>query len=136
MSNPTSRPKLTCGTTGSSHLAKYILGVIKHDSTKRAAVNLKFSDEALAVLEKRELEVSFYDRREEPEEIKRTEGMIIPWGVEQAIKRIGKVPDVVYHRGDVGKEPMIVIFGEQAYDLAKLTCSMVTKQINLSATNT
>jgi hydroxymethylpyrimidine/phosphomethylpyrimidine kinase len=108
----------------SSHLARYILGVTKHDSTKRAAVNLKFSDEALALLEKMGLEVSFYDRREEPEEIKRTEGMSIPWGVEQAIKRIGKAPDVVYHRGDVGKEPMIVIFGEQAYDLAKLAVQL------------
>jgi hydroxymethylpyrimidine/phosphomethylpyrimidine kinase len=64
--------------------------------------------------------VSFYDRSEEPEEIKNVEGMTISWGVKEAIKRVGKAPDVIYHRGDVGKEPMIVIFGENARDLAKL----------------
>ncbi|MDH5754633.1 MAG: bifunctional hydroxymethylpyrimidine kinase/phosphomethylpyrimidine kinase, partial [Candidatus Bathyarchaeota archaeon] len=53
-------------------------------------------------------------------EIKRFEGATVPWGVRKAIEKVGKVPDVIYHRGDVGKEPMIVIFGEQACDLAKL----------------
>ncbi|MBS7621619.1 thiamine-phosphate synthase, partial [Candidatus Bathyarchaeota archaeon] len=48
------------------------------------------------------------------------EGMTIPWGVREAIKKVGKVPDVIYHKGDVGKEPMIVIFGRDAVSLAKL----------------
>ncbi|KPV61588.1 MAG: Bifunctional thiamine biosynthesis protein ThiDN [Candidatus Bathyarchaeota archaeon BA1] len=104
----------------SSHLARYILEITKHDPSKRAAVNLRFSEEALEILAWKGLEISFYDRKEEPEEIKRIEGMTIPWGVQQAVKRAGKVPDVVYHRGDVGKEPMIVIFGKEARELAKL----------------
>jgi len=104
----------------SSHLAKYILEAGKHDSAKRAAINLRFSDELLRALERGGLKVSFYDRKEEPEDIKRTEGMTIPWGMKQAIERIGKVPDVVYHRGDVGKEPMIVVLGQRASELAKL----------------
>jgi len=68
--------------------------------------------------------ISLYDRKKEPEEIKRVEGMTIPWGVKEAIKKIGKAPDVIYHKGDVGKEPMIVIFGEQAYDLARLAVKL------------
>ncbi len=104
----------------SSHLAKYILEVIKHDSARRAAVNLKFSDEVLRLLEGKGLRISFYDRNEEPDDVKRTEGMTVPWGIQQAIKRIGKVPDVVYHTGDLGKEPMIVVLGEKAADLARL----------------
>jgi hydroxymethylpyrimidine/phosphomethylpyrimidine kinase len=109
-------PKFAC----SSHLAKYIIEVAKLDRRKRAAVNLKFSDKVLRLLKKRGLAVSFYDRAKEPEEIKMIEGMTIPWGVKVAISKVGKAPDVIYHRGDIGKEPMIVIFGEQAYDLAKL----------------
>jgi len=108
----------------SSHLARYILEVIKHDSARRAALNLKFSDEVLGLLKRRRLRLSFYDRKEEPEAVKRTEGMTIPWGVTQAINRIGKVPDVIYHRGDVGKEPMIVILGERASDLARLVAQV------------
>jgi len=116
-------PRFGC----SSHLARYILGVTKHDFNRRAAVNLKFSEEVLEVLERRGLEVSFYDRREEPEDIKRIEGMTIPWGVEQAVKRAGKVPDVIYHKGDIGKEPMIVILGEEASELARLISQVATE---------
>jgi hydroxymethylpyrimidine/phosphomethylpyrimidine kinase len=104
----------------SSHLAKYILEITKHDESKKAAINIKFSEDTLKILEKRGMTISFYDRAKEPEEIKKIEGMTIPWGIKEAIKAVGKAPDVVYHRGDIGKEPMMVIFGGNAYDLAKL----------------
>jgi len=113
-------PRFGC----SSHLARYILEIIKHDKSKMAATNLKFSDSILENLEKRGMTMSFYDRRKEPEEIQKVDGMTVPWGVKQAVNRIGKVPDVIYHRGDIGKEPMIVILGQQAYDLAKHTAQL------------
>jgi hydroxymethylpyrimidine/phosphomethylpyrimidine kinase len=113
-------PKFGC----SSHLAKYIIEVTRYDETKTAAINIKFSDDILKALEKRGMTISLYDRRKEPKEIKKVEGMTIPWGVKEAIKKIGKAPDALYHKGDVGKEPMIVIFGEQAYDLAKLSVQL------------
>ena len=108
----------------SSHLARYLLTIAEHDRNKRASINLKFSERILSFLKQHGLEISFYDRKEEPEEIKKIEGMTISWGVEEAIKRAGKVPDVIYHRGEIGKEPMIVIFGEQAYDVAKITIQL------------
>ncbi|MEM2738467.1 MAG: PfkB family carbohydrate kinase, partial [Candidatus Bathyarchaeia archaeon] len=109
-------PRFGC----SHHLANYLIEVVKHEEDKRAAVNLKFSEETLKALEDIGLTVSFYDRTKEPEEIKMVEGMTIPWGVKEAIKKVGNVPDVIYHRGDIGKEPMIVIFGKDALSLAKL----------------
>ncbi|MGC8999071.1 MAG: bifunctional hydroxymethylpyrimidine kinase/phosphomethylpyrimidine kinase [Candidatus Bathyarchaeia archaeon] len=109
-------PKFGC----SHHLAKYLVEVVRHDEDKRAAINIKFSEETLKILESRGLTISFYDRTKEPEEIKRVEGMTIPWGVKEAIKNVGKVPDVIYHKGDLGKEPMIVVFGGDAVSLAKL----------------
>jgi len=104
----------------SRHLARYLVEVVKHDEGKRAAINLRFSEETLKILEKRGLTISYYDRSKEPEEIKRVEGLTVAWGVKEAIRSVGRVPDVVYHRGDVGKEPMIVVFGEDATSLAKL----------------
>jgi hydroxymethylpyrimidine/phosphomethylpyrimidine kinase len=104
----------------SSHLAKYILEIMKHDERKKAAMNTKFDEGTLEILKKQGMALSFYDRKKEPEEIKKVEGMTIPWGVKEAIKRIGKAPDALYHRGDIGKEPMIVVFGERASALAKL----------------
>jgi len=108
----------------SSHLARYILEILKHDENKTAAINLKFSGDILETLKKQGMTTSFYDRKKEPEENKKVDGMTIPWGVREAIKDIGNVPDVIYHKGDVGKEPMIVVFGEQAHDLAKITVKL------------
>jgi predicted fused transcriptional regulator/phosphomethylpyrimidine kinase len=113
----------------SSHLAKYILEASRRDPTKRAAINLRFSDEILKALEARGLRASSYDRKEEPEEIKKIEGMTIPWGMRKAIERIGDVPDFVYHRGDVGKEPMIVVLGHKASGLAELVVQL-SKEIS------
>ena len=32
--------------------------------------------------------------------------------IKNAIKNSKKQPDIIYHRGDFGKEPMIILFGE------------------------
>lgn len=108
----------------SSHLARYLLEIMKYDSRKRAAINLRYSEKVLEALKERGLTISFYDRAEEPEEIKRAEGMTIPWGVRQAVNRIGGAPDVIYHKGDIGKEPMIVVFGEDIVSLARLVADI------------
>jgi len=108
----------------SSHLARYLLEIMRYDPEKRAAINIKFSTEIIELLRGMNLKISFYDRREEPAEIKHVEGMSIPWGVRQAISRIGEVPDVIYHMGDFGKEPMIVIFGKDAAELARMIAEL------------
>jgi hydroxymethylpyrimidine/phosphomethylpyrimidine kinase len=56
--------------------------------------------------------------------------MTITWGAKEAVKEVGKTPDVIYHRGDIGKEPMIVILGQEAYDLAKLTIQLARRVEN------
>ncbi|MBS7652752.1 MAG: bifunctional hydroxymethylpyrimidine kinase/phosphomethylpyrimidine kinase [Candidatus Bathyarchaeia archaeon] len=104
----------------SSHLARYILEISRYDPSKLAALNMRFSEEALRRLEERDLKASCYEREKEPEDIKRREGMTIPWGVREAVKRLGKVPDIIYHRGDIGKEPMIVLLGRDARELARI----------------
>ncbi len=52
-----------------------------------------------------------YDRTQEPQNVK-SKGSTIGWGIKNAIKNSKKQPDIIYHRGDFGKEPMIILFGE------------------------
>ncbi|HIE23725.1 MAG TPA: bifunctional hydroxymethylpyrimidine kinase/phosphomethylpyrimidine kinase [Candidatus Korarchaeota archaeon] len=104
----------------SSHLSKYILEAMRHDPKVRAAINLTYRTDLIERLEKMGLLVSSYDRREEPTEVKRKEGATVPWGMRVAIEKVGKVPDVVYHLGDWGKEPMIVLLGSDPVKLAKI----------------
>jgi len=47
------------------------------------------------------------------------EGRSLRWGVEDVIKRIGYVPDVIYDEGDVGKEPMIRILGRSILEVTE-----------------
>jgi len=71
--------------------------------------------------------VSYYDRREEPPDVKAREGGTTAWGAEQAVKRAGRVPDALYHLGDLGKEPMIVLLGRSATEVAGLAVRLARR---------
>ncbi|HDN01505.1 MAG TPA: bifunctional hydroxymethylpyrimidine kinase/phosphomethylpyrimidine kinase, partial [Candidatus Bathyarchaeota archaeon] len=102
----------------------YILEAMSREPMFRAALNIRYSEKILRKLRDKGLLISSYDRREEPEHVKRVEGATIPWGMKTAIERVGRVPDVVYHLGDWGKEPMIVLLGEDPVDLARMVASI------------
>lgn len=103
---------------GSRHVARAVLTAMKHDPRIRSAANISFDESILEAAEGMGLHVSYYDRGMEPPEIKEKEGASVPWGVEWAIRRIGEVPDLIYHRGDMGKEPMIMVFGRNPLEVA------------------
>ncbi len=105
----------------SSHMARLVLSVMKHDPNKRSAINIKYNTTILEICKKLGLQLSSYDRSYEPEDIKRVEGSTIQWGVETALKKTGNVPDVIYHEGAWGKEPMICLIGSDALELAEMT---------------
>ena len=104
----------------SSHMARLILEVMKYDPQRRSAINLRYNTDIIEICEKLGLKVSFYNRLEEPDEIRDIEGKTVSWGVEQAIKRVGEVPDIIYHTGDWGKEPIITLIGNDAVEVAEM----------------
>ncbi len=108
----------------SSHVARTILAVKSFEDSKRAAINLRYGEDIIKKLEEMSLTVSFYDRRQEPPEIKNREGGTTFWGAEQAVRRAGKVPDAIYHVGDWGKEAMVTIVGESAEDVAAIAVKL------------
>ncbi len=103
----------------SRHICSTILALMELDESKRAALNLRYDEGVLRVCREMGLLVSFYDRREEPEEVKAQEGMTTRWGSKEAARRVGRVPDVIYHLGDWGKEPMVLLIGESATQVAQ-----------------
>jgi predicted fused transcriptional regulator/phosphomethylpyrimidine kinase len=114
----------------SSHMARLILKIMKYDPSKQSAMNIKCDKKIIDICKKLGLKVSFYDRSNEPEDIKQIEGSTIPWGAESAINRIGEVPDIIYHGGSWGKEPSISIIGTDAVDVAKMAVC-IAKLYNL-----
>jgi len=113
------KPKAVgCAKFGASnHLARVILTAMKYDRTVRAVVNLRYNQKLIEAFRKLGFQVSSFDRSREPPEIKEVEGKTLVWGVDEAAKAVGgKLPDVIYDLGEVGKEPMIRIFGKSATD--------------------
>ncbi len=102
----------------SRHLASTILAVSEYTPLVRAALNIRFDEEILRVAHILGYSCSEYDRSKEPEEVKAREGETTKWGAREAIKSYGAVPDIIFHRGDIGKEAMIVILGRDAVDAA------------------
>ena len=52
-----------------------------------------------------------FDRGAEPPEVKAREGSTLAWGVASVLKPDEPPPDLIYDRGEFGKEPMIRILG-------------------------
>lgn len=122
-----------CPSFGASrHVARTILAVIRFDPERRAAINMRYSERILRAVEDIGLITSFYDRKEEPPEIKELEGMTTTWGAEQAVNRIGAVPDVIYHLGDWGKEPIITLLGTTAVEVAGKAVEIAKRLVKYS----
>jgi hydroxymethylpyrimidine/phosphomethylpyrimidine kinase len=95
----------------SSHVARTVLVAMEYDTTIRSAMNIRHSPAILDRCRTQGWTISSYDRREEPPEIKAIDGQTTSWGARQAITAAGHVPHLIYHEGDWGKEPMIILFG-------------------------
>ena len=99
----------------SKHVASSILEYMKINQIIRSALNIK-NDKNILNTCKKLFTVSFYERNFEPRKIKETEGSSISWGIKMALLK-NPDADIIYHSGDVGKEPMIIIFGQGPQDV-------------------
>lgn len=97
----------------SKHVARIVLAAMRADGSIKAAMNIRYSEEALAACEKLGLSVASFSRKDEPAGVSTME-----WGMSEAIKDFGSAPDVVYDIGDVGKEAMIRLMGRDAREVA------------------
>lgn len=102
---------------GSRHVATAILTVQKKFRQTRSAINVRFDDRTIIKMRERNYTVLNYDRRKEPQRSRSRENSTIMWGIADAIKNAKFPPDAVYHKGDVGKEPMIIMFGTNPSDV-------------------
>jgi hydroxymethylpyrimidine/phosphomethylpyrimidine kinase len=95
----------------SKHVAAAVLAYMTINRSMRCAMNIKYDKKLLRIV-KSLFEICEYQRINEPIYLKKKEGKTIFWGIKAALL-INPIADIVYHRGDFGKEPMIMIFGEQ-----------------------
>ena len=106
---------------GSHHVGSAVLTIQKKFPHLRSAVNIRFDERFIKKMQKAKYTILSYNRAGEPKKTRLKENSTISWGIQSAIKNSAIPPDAIYHRGDVGKEPMIIVFGESPRDvLAKV----------------
>lgn len=88
----------------SKHVATVTLTAMAFDPAIRSAMNIRYGKDVLRAC--KGLQVSSFSREEEPRSVSTME-----WGTRKAIEALGRVPDVIYDLGSVGKEPMVRVFG-------------------------
>jgi hydroxymethylpyrimidine/phosphomethylpyrimidine kinase len=103
----------------SKHVANAVLTLNKKFPKIRSAINLKMEKETINALKKNGFRIKNYDRTKEPNNTKNTEGSSIIWGMNKVLKGTKIPPDAIYHNGDFGKEPMILIFGNSPKNVVK-----------------
>ena len=103
---------------GSKHVATALLTVNKKFPDIQSAINIKYQNTTISKIKKSKLIVSSYDRVGEPTNVKK-KGSTIQWGIKSAIKNMKKSPDMIYHKGDFGKEPMIIVFADTPKNILK-----------------
>ena len=93
------------------------------DPDYRSAMNVRYEPDILRACRKQQLVVEQFDRIKEPVNIKTKEGSSLEWGVGSVLEKCTRIPDVIYDLGDVGKEPMIRIFGKTPQEVVdKVLC--------------
>jgi hydroxymethylpyrimidine/phosphomethylpyrimidine kinase len=99
----------------SKHIASAVLSYMTINPTIRSGFNIKYDKKIIGLLQTF-LNVSEYERQLEPFEFKEKEGYTIPWGIKEALRREPNA-NVIYHKGDIGKEPMTIVFGQNPTDV-------------------
>ncbi|MFX1575303.1 MAG: thiamine-phosphate synthase family protein [Promethearchaeota archaeon] len=100
------------------HTARLLLTAKKYDNTINFVINLKFSQELIDnISSKTKLQLVEIKREEQPEDIKRKEFSTMQWLIKKCVNKTGKVPDIIWDKGSIGKEPMIRIFAKNSAEL-------------------
>jgi len=102
---------------GSLHIGTAVIEVNKKFPEIRSCLNIKYDTKIISKAKKSRFTVLSYDRSKEPRKLKQKENSSIAWGITNSLKT--KLPDIIYHKGDIGKEPMILIFGKNPKDVVE-----------------
>jgi len=107
----------------SDHMARLIIEVRKYDKRYRAGINFAWTPEISAFLEeyckKMGWDYAGIDRSLEPKEFSSVEGKSMPWKIKTLVEKCGgKVPKVFYEGPGLGKEPLTVLLGRDAVEVA------------------
>ncbi|NVM18460.1 MAG: bifunctional hydroxymethylpyrimidine kinase/phosphomethylpyrimidine kinase [Candidatus Lokiarchaeota archaeon] len=115
----------------SNHTARLILEAKKFDNSINFVLNMKYKSDWIKLLqEKTDLEFQEIIREHQPKEIMVEEESTMQWLIKKSIKEIGRIPDIIWDKGSIGKEPMIRLFGKNAENIVNKLQKIINSIFN------
>ncbi|TKJ27476.1 MAG: hypothetical protein CEE42_02130 [Promethearchaeota archaeon Loki_b31] len=100
------------------HTARLILSAKEFDNSINYVINLKFNPNWIDLIQQNtDLELQEIIREDQPEKIKKQEFSTMQWLIKESIASKGKIPDIIWDKGAMGKEPIIRLFSKNSKDM-------------------
>lgn len=104
----------------SDHTARLLLSAKQFDNSINFVINLKYDPNWIkAIKESTKLQMYEIHRERQPEAIKGEEFSTMHWLIKDIFSRVGKIPDIIWDKGEIGKEPMLRLFGKNSADIIR-----------------
>ena len=102
----------------SNHTARLVLTAKEFDDNINFVMNMRYSTELItSIQENTDLRFQEFIRTTQPEDVKSKEHSTMQYLIKETINKIGKIPDIIWDKGAVGKEPMIRLFGKNSKEM-------------------
>ena len=102
----------------SNHTARLVLTAKEFDDSINFVMNLKYIPTLIERLQnKSSLELEEFKRETQPDNIDKKENSTMQWLIKVSIPTLGKIPDIIWDTGGIGKEPMMRVFAKNSKDM-------------------
>ena len=100
------------------HTARLLLSAKEFENSINFVMNLRYSPETIKDIQKKtDLELEEILREKEPRKARNKEFSTMQWLIKESINKKGRIPDLIWDKGSIGKEPMIRLFGKNSVDM-------------------
>ncbi|MFX1394493.1 MAG: thiamine-phosphate synthase family protein [Promethearchaeota archaeon] len=100
------------------HTARLILTAKQFDNSINFVMNLRYNPELIQSIQKNtDLELFEIIRENERQENRKKELTTMQWLIKESFNEKGKIPDIIWDKGAIGKEPMIRLFAKNSNDM-------------------
>jgi hydroxymethylpyrimidine kinase/phosphomethylpyrimidine kinase len=104
----------------SDHTARLILTAKEFDNSINFVINLKYDPLWIALIQERtELDIKEVLRKDEPSDVKEGDFSTMQWLIKDIYNKYRKIPDIIWDKGSIGKEPIIRLFGKNSKDIIR-----------------
>jgi len=102
------------------HTARLLLSAKEFDNSVNFVMNLRYSPELIKnIKENAGLKLQEIIRENQPENVKKREFSTMQWLIKESVNKTGKISDIIWDKGSIGKEPMLRLFAKTSLDMVK-----------------